>query len=132
MNYPSIKTLAAITDTPEQAKKLRAVLTLKKREEVCAMSEQATAYQNQCYNPPEFYLLKLYAANEIMGGYGIKAIDIPEGSFSNCQTPDICIDYVNMGDTYTVTLCRINNRGHVTYRVTDWGSIVERYSGDGL
>jgi hypothetical protein len=127
MNIPSVKTLQAITDTPEQAKLLWQVLTSKKREDILTVSEQARNYERQCYNPPAFYLLKLYAANEIMGGYGIEAIDIPEGSFSNCQIPDICIEYINLGDTYATTLVRMVKHGKITYRVIDWGSIVEKY-----
>lgn len=127
MNIPSVKTLSGITDTPKQAKKLRAILESKNREEICQMSEDARKYRNQCYHEPELYVLKMYAANEIIGGYGVEAIDIPEGSFNNCQTPDICIEYVNRGDTYDTTLVRVNNRGKITYRVTDWGSIAERY-----
>ena len=127
MNYPSIKTLQAITDSPEQAKRLRAVLTAKNREEVCQMSEQAAKYRVQCYHEPEFYLLKMYAANEIMGGYGVEGQDIPAGYWANCQTPPVWFEYVNLGETYATTLVRLSRHGKVTYRVTDWGTIIERY-----
>lgn len=65
----------------------------------------------------------LKVANEILGGFGIETIGLPDGCFDRCQTPDVSIYYVNMGDTYDTTLMRVNG----VYRVGNWGDIVERY-----
>jgi hypothetical protein len=129
MRYPSVESLLKISKvTPESAEKIREVLVATTREEVCALSERARAYRHQCYHEPSLGLLKMYAANELIGGYGVEAIDIPEGSFQSCRTPDVLIEYVNLGDTYTTTLIRLTRKyGGVTYRVQDWGTILERY-----
>lgn len=128
MHYPSAKTLQQIPGIDaEKAKHLRAILTAKTREPL-RQYKSARTYELSCYHPPDIYLLKLYAADEVIGGFGIEAIDIPEGSFNNCQNPDTCIEYVNLGDTYAVTLCRIDGRNKTPrYVVSSYGDLVERY-----
>ena len=126
MNYPSIKSLQRINGVDAaKAKAIRRVLQVGRTEALAYPT--VAAYESQCYNRPESYVLKMMAINVIIEGYGVEAIDIPSGSFSNCQTPDICIEYINLGETYETTLCRVNRYGHIAYRVIDWGTLVERY-----
>ena len=65
----------------------------------------------------------LTCANKLLEGYGIETIGLPDGCFNNCQEPDLEIRYVNMGDTYDVTLCKVDGR----YRVSSWGDVVEAW-----
>lgn len=126
MNYPSIKTLCKIPNVDAtKAKAIRRVLQIGRTEALAY--PKVLEYESHCFNRPETYVLKMMAVDCIIEGYGVEAIDIPAGSFNNCQNPDICIEYINLGDTYTPTLCRVNRYGHVTYCVSDWGSLVERY-----
>ncbi len=129
MRYPSIQTLQQIPDVDlAGARQLRAELTATRREDIFGVSEDARRYDAQCYHRPPIHLLKLYAANEIMRGHGVEgaALDPPD-AFSNCQTPRVSLDYINQGDSYTPTLVRLVRDGQVSYRVTDWGTIAERY-----
>ncbi len=65
----------------------------------------------------------LAVANRILNGFGVEVIGLPDGCFNNCQTPDVTIRYVNTGDTYKTTLMKVNG----TYRVGNWGDVVEQY-----
>jgi hypothetical protein len=128
MRYPSVKALSQITDDLATAKQLRQVLTATKREQVTTVSKDAADYERSCYSRPPIHLLKLYAANELMRGYGVEGIALdPEDAFINCQTPRVSCDYINQGETYATTLVRMDRDGRISYRVTDWGSIAERY-----
>lgn len=128
MRYPSVKALTQITDDLATAKQLRQVLTATKRESITAVSKDAADYERSCYHRPPIHLLKLYAANELMHGYGVEGIALdPEDTFVNCQNPRVSCDYINQGDSYAATLVRMNCSGRISYRVTDWGSIAERY-----
>jgi hypothetical protein len=117
MRYPSIKTLLLISDlTLEDAKAIRKVLQSTSFAEVLGMSTDAERYNSQCYHSPLFSVLKMYAINQLMRTYGVEGF----------TEKGITVDYCNTGETYALTLCRVNNRGKVTYRVTSWGDIVER------
>lgn len=65
----------------------------------------------------------LAVANHYLNGCGIESIGLPEGCFDRCQDPEVDIRYVNLGDTYATTLCKVNGR----YRVSSWGDIVEAW-----
>jgi len=65
----------------------------------------------------------LIVANTILDGCGIETIGLPDGCFENCQTPEITIRYINMGDTYDTTVLKVNGQ----YRIGNWGDIVERF-----
>ena len=116
MNYPSIKTLATLTDTIEDARKMRAILVSTDIETVTALSERARAYVSSCYHRPPLYLVKLYAADEILHTYGVEG----------WAEKSIAMDYCNTGDTYASTLCFVGKRGERRFRVTSWGDVAER------
>jgi hypothetical protein len=56
---------------------------------------------------------------KMMDGFGVEYI---RSSNDTVRTPD-GLDYVNMGDTYDLTLVYDHNKGK--YVVTSWGDIVE-------
>jgi hypothetical protein len=118
MRYPSIKTLLQIVDSPEDAKILRTILTSTSRDQLTGLSTHAAEYNRQCFNYPALHLLKLYAANQLLGSHGVEGSEFK---------PGVYIEYLNQGDPYIPTLLRFNNRGRISYRVTDWGSIAEKY-----
>jgi len=61
--------------------------------------------------------------NKISNGCGIESIGLPEGCFDNCQEAEVHIQYVNHGDSYAITLLKVNGN----YRVGCWGDVVEAY-----
>ena len=108
MNTPSIKTLSSITDKAKQAKEL----LLMSRSEL----EQTTigaARVAECLHPPQTWDIRLTCLNVLLEGHGVECFQLKNGSW---------VEYINMGDTYTPTIVRVN--GH--YRVTSWGDIAER------
>ena len=68
-------------------------------------------WTGRCYNTPSNSELRLCAANQIIQGHGIERI------------PDTEIDYVNMGDTYIITL--LYNHDNDEWSLGSWGDIVE-------
>jgi hypothetical protein len=70
----------------------------------------------------------LKVANRLLSGFGIETIGLPDGCFNSCQSPDVEIRYVNLGDTYKDTLMRVNG----VYKVGNWGSEVEAYERYGI
>jgi hypothetical protein len=111
MGYPSINTLLRIGISKEQCKEIRAILTGKVNPD-----EYCEEWINECYHRPGLHELKMYAINKVMHGFGVEYI--PGGN--NSKSPSI--EYINMGDTYTTTICFVNGK----YRVCSWGDIVER------
>ena len=76
---------------------------------------------NQCYNLPSKNELIHAAINEILGGYGIEAIR--DNKWSHYHQ-DIGLTYVNMGDTYTMTVCYDTRSDK--WILSSWGDIIER------
>lgn len=112
-NLPSIKTLQTIAG--DRAKELRSILEISKRSELEAVLDKyptASKWYQSCYNPLELHTAKLAIADEIIGTYGIEYC---HGSRS--------FAYLNTGDPYSATLIRFFNG---QYRVSDWGTIVEK------
>lgn len=58
------------------------------------------------------FQLGLSMADDILEGYGVEFI----------RHRNVCIWYVNMGDSYTTTLMKVNGK----FRIGDWGSLIER------
>jgi hypothetical protein len=65
----------------------------------------------------------LTVANEVLKAHGVESIGLPDGCFDRCEQPEVDIQYVNRGDTYDITLMKVN--GH--YRVGSWGDEVEAF-----
>jgi hypothetical protein len=115
-NYPSIRAIAAgLNITGGEARVIREVIdgTL----DPCDVSPAADAYRRQCHNPPDRYLLKLYAINELIKGSGVEYLQPAEGS----RSPGV--EYVNLGDPYVTTVLRIAGG---RYRIACWGDLAER------
>ena len=90
----------------EKAEKIRSVLD---NPESVLEYPTARAYYNACHHKPKTSELLMYAFNEILEGYGIEGITNPENMNDG-------FDYVNMGDTYAITITRRNG-----YRVESYG-----------
>ena len=111
-NKPSVKVLEAAF--PGKGKTLRNLLT---NNTAVREHPAAIAFDRQCYSSPNLYLLRLYALNAEIEGFGIEYV---EGN-STHNSPSF--DYINTGDTYNTTIIRFTDG---RYRVGDWGTIVER------
>jgi hypothetical protein len=97
MNFPSIKTLLKLGITRDEAKQIREAMLVDDR--------------------------GLTVANEVLKAHGVESIGLPDGCFDRCEQPEVDIQYVNRGDTYDITLMKVN--GH--YRVGSWGDEVEAF-----
>jgi hypothetical protein len=115
---PSATTLTFITDTRGAALALRRLLD--GRADPLTVSEAAARWDRQCYHRPGRVALTMEAANELLGGYGVEAVESADGG--------VLFTYVNMGDTYTLTLVRHAGR----YLVASWGDLVERLERRGV
>ena len=62
--------------------------------------------------------LKMERLNKELRGYGVEAIRIG----------DDLLSYVNLGDTYTPTICLFQGK----FEVVDWGTIVEEAQARGI
>ena len=69
---------------------------------------------------------RLDAINELLGGHGTEAI---RGEWQNGYWCDIAAAYVNMGDTYALTVLEIRpetSLGSSRFIVSSWGDYVDR------
>lgn len=118
MRLPSVKTLqAAFPDlSKEDAELLRAILRQDTRPRHHPEKFPKTlAWIKACYNVPKIAEVNMHAADELLAGHGVEAV------FSNgAMWP--WLEYVNTGDPYIATLCRVDGN----YRVACYGDIVER------
>lgn len=125
MNLPSVKTLMRIgplENDKESAKLLRKVLETYKgsqRAMLCAehpdkFRETAGWLLRACR--PDPIECKMRMANDLLDGCGIEHC----GEVDMFRGPPL--EYVNLGDTYDVTLCRFRGR----FVVSSWGDIVEK------
>lgn len=74
----------------------------------------------QCHNEPSDEELRMEALNEILEGFGVEAI---RGNWVDNYYCDVQATYINMGDTYSLTILRDNELGK--YILTSWGDWVE-------
>lgn len=77
----------------------------------------------KCWSMPSDAELIMAAINEVMGGFGVEAI---HGNYVDSYHQDIQAVYVNMGDTYNMTILHDNERGR--FVATSWGDWVETHS----
>jgi len=82
----------------------------------------AKKWFHECYSSPSKIELIHEAINEVLGGYGIEAIRDNQWSSYHC---DIGLVYVNMGDTYTPTVCYDTRKDK--WFLSSWGDVVEAY-----
>ena len=110
MNLPSVKTLSVVFG--DRAKDARLILKMSRAQ----LSELPACVDvlKECYHPPKTCDLRMVALDAICeGSFGVEAF----------STRDGWCDYLNTGDTYSITLLRFNGR----YRVACWGDIAEKY-----
>lgn len=109
---PSIRTLESAF--PGKGKTLRAIL-----ENAATVRAHPAAVRRmaECWNHPELSDLRMEALNAELAGHGVEYI----APGHNARSPGF--HYVNMGDTYNVTIIRLDCG---RYLVSDWGAIVER------
>ena len=122
---PSVKTLRQITERCENdnACLLRRVLRHGSRDELGDFVEdhevelpKTRKWLRSCYGRPSLVQMKLEAADELLEGFGVECageVDMRDGP---------PLEYVNMGDSYDLTLCRFDG----SWRVCSMGDIVER------
>ena len=77
---------------------------------------------DQCFNDPSDNELIMAAIDEVMDGHGVEAI---RGRYVDGYHQDIQAVYVNMGDTYDITILLDHETGN--YVLTTWGDWVERH-----
>lgn len=99
MRLPTVKNMMSRGFSKEQATKIR---------------ELMERYEQKSLG--KFPRNTLEKISDILGGCGIETI----GAGHNSMSPKIT--YVNMGDSYDVTVMWINGN----FQIGDWGSIVER------
>jgi hypothetical protein len=88
--------------------------------------ESVEAWIRQCYHEPDHDALVMCAINEILEGFGVEALDGGEDAHVNTYYGRHIASYVNMGDTYNVTILLDHTRDN-TYYVTSWGDWFELY-----
>lgn len=117
---PSLTTLRkSLTD--EQARAIRGLLTGKRDP---MTFENVQKWVAQCYNMPSAAELIMEAANEVLGGFGVECI---RGRYVDRYHMDIQAVYVNMGDTYDLTLLLDHETGrYCLTSVGDWFEANER------
>lgn len=117
MRLPSVKTLtAAFPDlTRTDAELLRAILRGYTRPKHHPDRFPLTIqWARSCYNWPTAREWNMAAANELLGGYGVEAAFDDGAAWP-------WLEYVNFGEAYAPTLCRVNGR----YVVAAWADLVE-------
>ena len=84
--------------------------------------ESVRKWIGQCFNEPEHSEQIMVAINEIMGGFGVEPI---RGDYVDSFYQDIQAEYINMGDTYDITILRDSQTGD--YEITSFGDWVEQF-----
>ena len=110
---PSVKKLREIFGANAAAAKQ--ILQMS-REQLLQLPAGA-ARERECYHPPQTWDIRMECLNEIGGFYGVEGFDV------TVRGERVGVEYLNAGDTYATTLCRIGGR----YRVSSWGDIAEKY-----
>lgn len=117
MSLPSVKTIEEAF--PGKGRILRKLLESSK-----AVKEHPAAQEleRKCYNPPGLAYMRMTALNAEAETFGIEAVwEAGTGPGDGFGHP--AFEYLNTGDTYSLTLVRfVGGR----YRVASWGDIVER------
>lgn len=111
------KTLMRLPDmTPELAKEMH--LLMKGLVDVDAYPE-AQRRTAECYHKPEWVDRVMHVLDGMLHGYGVEAINEVHESYFEFTG----IEYVNMGDTYALTVMYDHRSG--SWRVQSWGDAVE-------
>lgn len=109
---PSVKTLEAAF--PGKGKVLRQLLENKTAVDA---HPAVIAWENQCYHRPNLRERRLCAINAELEGFGVEYIE------PGMAAKDYAFEYINMGNSDNVTICRMS---YGTYRICSWSDIVDR------
>lgn len=118
MSAPSIATLRKFFNKP-QARRLRRLM---KGETDPLSYSSVGGWVAQCYNPPPEAELIMEALNAELEGEGVETI---RGRYVDSYHQDIQAAYVNMGDTYDLTI--LLDHETENYLLTSWGDWVETH-----
>ena len=118
MNLPSIKRLESVF--PGKGRVIRKLL-----ESSAAVNAHPAAIARvaECYHPPTLLDKRLHAINAEAEGCGVEYIRHRHDTFRT----SLGLEYINQGDTYTTTI--VFDHLKCTWRLCDWGSIVESRPG---
>jgi len=75
----------------------------------------------ECYHPPSLLNKRLHAINAECEGCGVEYIRHKQDGYRMSEMRGL--EYINQGDPYVTTIIYDHDRG--SWRLTDWGSIVE-------
>jgi len=87
------------------------------------------SWLRKCHNPPRWEEQVMLAVSEVIEGYGVEDAE-SSNTWISYYHQHFVFDYVNMGDTYDVTIVldhRLNR-----FRLTSWGDYVEYLEGKGV
>ena len=104
----------------ETAKKIRGIITGEINPEVFYSVE---LWLKSCHNRPSDPELQMCALDEVLGGFGVEPITT--GGYLDHYHQNIQAVYVNMGDTYDLTILFDNKTQK--FVLTSWGDWVERH-----
>lgn len=80
--------------------------------------QSVEAWVRKCWNMPSASELIMCALNEVLNGYGVEAV---RGRYVDRYHQDIQASYVNMGDTYDLTILLDHETGKfVVTCLGDW------------
>lgn len=85
---------------------------------------RTAAWLSQCYHRPSSSEIKLAALDELLGTYGVEPIRVP-GAWIDRYHGDIVASYLNIGDTYTITLLFDHETSR--WKLTSWGDWYEAF-----
>jgi len=77
----------------------------------------------QCYNMPSLNELKMCAINDVINGYGVESINVDPEIYESNYYGNSIADYVNLGDTYIMTIIRDHRNGKIF--IGSWGNFYE-------
>lgn len=91
------------------------------REQLYTLSPRVEDWaERQCYNRPRCSEVAMQVLSEVIGGFGVEGLEKSD-SHGDGRYSDY-IDYINTGDTYSVTILRDGSR----YWIGTWGDVAER------
>lgn len=85
---------------------------------------RAVEWVRSCYHPPRPQALKLAALDELLGTYGVEAIQ-PEGAWVDRYYGSNVASYLNTGETYAPTL--LLDHEQQRWKLTSWGDFLEAW-----
>lgn len=116
---PANKIAEVLRIEPDKAKQVRALIGGELNPEDFKSVQK---WVNQCHNPPEHIEKLLLALNEVIGGFGVEVVT-SENEWVSHFYQNIVLEYINLGDTYTPTICF--DTDNQTFFLGSWGDYVE-------